>query len=86
MPTLLVKVTQHVYEVMDDNDDICFASLQLEGKGSEGLVGGIHEIPYQRIPQTLQTFYSATAQNIDWMALNMKLVLVVLRPIDRQQK
>ena len=32
VPTLLVKVTQHIYEVMDDNDNIRFALLQLEGK------------------------------------------------------
>ena len=32
VPSLLVKVTEHVYEVMDDNDDICFAWLQIEGE------------------------------------------------------
>ena len=35
VPTILVRVYEHVYEVMDDNDDICFASLQIGGE--EGL-------------------------------------------------
>ncbi len=46
VPTFLVSDTQHVYEVMDNNDDICFALLQLDGEeGMKALWGSYVKYP-----------------------------------------
>jgi hypothetical protein len=42
VPTLLVKVTEHVYDIMDDNDNICFALLQLEGEEGMKVLRGTY--------------------------------------------
>ena len=57
VPTILVKVTEHhVYEVMDDNDDICFASLQIEGKeGVKSLWGTYTKYPTVEILEHCKT-------------------------------
>ena len=39
-PAYLVKVSNTEYEIMDDNDDICFATLQMDGDdGLESIWG-----------------------------------------------
>ncbi len=62
-----MKVTKHVYEVMDDNDDIYFASLQLNGKeGYKALWGLYMQYPDDEFLEHCKTntLFSDSANNV----------------------
>ncbi len=45
-PAYLVKVSNTEYEIMDDSDDICFATLQMDGDdGLENIWGTFMKFP-----------------------------------------
>jgi hypothetical protein len=42
VPAMLIKVTESIFKVMDNNDDICFASLQLDGEEGMKALWGLY--------------------------------------------
>ena len=88
VPTILVRVTEHVYEVMDDNDDICFASLQIEGEeGMKNLWGTYIKYPTVEFLEHCKTnhLFSDGANNrMD--GIEHEVVLFVLLLADRRLK